>query len=112
MASFITAKDNSKYRLWKSLGARKYREREGLFLMEGPVLIREALGTGQGSAEALLVRSGSEDLDAVSGLITMAEALDIRVFILPGQLFDELSDTETGRWAGRAARWQDRRKPA
>ena len=97
MRPFITAKDNPKYKLWKSLSSRKHREKEGLFLTEGPVLIEEALGSERTLTEALIIRSGSEDNEDTAALAEKAESLNVKVYVLSGQLFDELTDTETGR---------------
>ena len=97
MISSITAKDNARYKVWKSLGTRKYREKEGLFLMEGPVLVREALAEGSRFADSLIVRSGAEDEPEVGELMARAEELRAGIYILSGRLFDSLTDTETGR---------------
>ena len=93
----ITAKGNPKYKLWKSLLSRKHREAEGLFLIEGPVLLKEAFAAGAAAADTLMVRFGAEDAPGVPELIEEAESLGLRVFCLSGELFDSLSDTETGK---------------
>lgn len=46
MAEPIRSLQNPKVKLWSSLLARKYRQREGLFLLEGDHLVEEALKAG------------------------------------------------------------------
>lgn len=93
----ITAKGNQKYKLWKSLLTRKHREETGLFLMEGAVLLKEAFAAGEDFLDALIVRTGSEEAPGVTELISSAGRLGIRAFGLAGPLFDQLTDTETGK---------------
>lgn len=46
MAEPIRSVNNPKVKLWSSLLERKYRQREGLFLLEGDHLVEEALKSG------------------------------------------------------------------
>lgn len=42
----ITSKGNPQYKKWLKLGQKKYRQQEGLFLVEGPHLVEEAQKAG------------------------------------------------------------------
>lgn len=90
----ITSADNGKYKTWQKLLTKKYRERERCFLVEGEVLIGDALLSGASIKEVIL-RDGSEGaIDFISGL-ELSE--DVNFFSLAGNLFDNLSQTENGR---------------
>lgn len=82
----INSQENRRYKQWLKLLTRKYRDREGLYIVEEPNLIEEALKNGA-ETEAVIVRAGSEK--------------DFTQFnidcILSPQLFDRLSSSETGR---------------
>jgi len=90
----ITSADNGKYKAWLKLLTRKYRERERCFLVEGNVLINDALSSGALLKE-LIIRDGSETVNAFLGSAEF-EAY-VGVFSLAGNLFDKLSQTEHGR---------------
>jgi RNA methyltransferase, TrmH family len=66
----ITSKENEKLKLIRKLAQRKYREREGLFVVEGEDLVEAATAAG-GRAEFVL-RAGEDIepalLDSVSAL--------------------------------------------
>lgn len=53
----IDSPDNPKVRAWRQLSQHKGRQEAGLFLVEGPHLVEEAIRTGAG-VESLLVESG------------------------------------------------------
>ena len=88
----ITSQDNNNYKLWTSLLRRKYREKEGLFIVEGPLLIKDALDNG-GIMDCLIVKSGEEhDEDNPGGLNYSGD-----VYYLSRDLFDRLSQVDNGR---------------
>ena len=90
----ITSEDNGKYKLWHKLLTRKHRERECCFLVEGKVLINDALSSGAELMELILRDSSEEPVD-LSVINTFGDA--VSVFLLAGNLFDKLSQTENGR---------------
>ena len=89
MIKTITSRDNKYLRYVRKLGQRKYRDREGKYLIEGENLILEAL-SGAADIEKIIIRSGT----AFEGSQAVLEHADISVSV-PGELFDELTDTET-----------------
>ena len=92
--STITSRENSKFKLWSKLLTKKYRDREGLFLLEGGLLIEDALKTGW-KIEELIISSSVED---ASRLIPGVTAIEIpEKYILAEELFRKLSQTENGR---------------
>jgi RNA methyltransferase, TrmH family len=56
----ITSPDNKKVKTCQQLGLRKYRDRTGLYLAEGPNLLQEALAAGSDVRE-VFVEEGSQD---------------------------------------------------
>ena len=91
MIKTITSRDNKYLRYVRKLGQRKYRDREGKYLIEGENLILEAL-SGAADIEKIIIRSGT----AFEGSQAVLEHADISVSV-PGELFYELTDTETSQ---------------
>ena len=81
----IDSQDNAKYKGWCKLLTRKYREREGKYLLEGAGRIEEALAQGI-AIEAVLTRRGGAE-----------GPWEVPQFDLAEALFDRLSQTEHGR---------------
>ena len=90
----ITSKDNKIFRHALSLKTKKYRDRYGEYLIEGPNLLKEALKE-EIDVEAVFVRPEMTDEEA--GIIEEGPELDRKTFILSNRLFDELKDTETSQ---------------
>ena len=90
----ITSKDNKIFRHALSLKTKKYRDRNGEYLIEGPNLLKEALKE-EIEVEAVFVRPEMTDEEA--GIIEEGPELDRKTFILSNRLFDELKDTETSQ---------------
>ena len=90
----ITSKDNKIFRHALSLKTKKYRDRNGEYLIEGPNLLKEALKE-EIDVEAVFVRPEMTDEEA--GIIEEGPELDRKTFILSNRLFDELKDTETSQ---------------
>ena len=90
----ITSKDNKIFRHALSLKTKKYRDKNGEYLIEGPNLLKEALKE-ETDVEAVFVRPEMTDEEA--GIIEEGPELDRKTFILSNRLFDELKDTETSQ---------------
>ena len=90
----ITSKDNKIFRHALSLKTKKYRDRYGEYLIEGPNLLKEALKE-EIEVEAVFVRPEMTDEEA--SIIEEGPGLDRKTFVLSGRLFDELKDTETSQ---------------
>lgn len=90
----ITSKDNKIFRHALSLKTKKYRDRYGEYLIEGPNLLKEALKE-EIEVEAVFVRP--EMTDEEVSIIEEGPGLDRKTFVLSGRLFDELKDTETSQ---------------
>ena len=56
-AKNISSSENGKYKGWTKLLTKKYREKERAFLVEGELLISDALKSG-GVLQELIVREG------------------------------------------------------
>ena len=86
----ISSSENGKYKKWNKLLIRKYREKERRFLVEGELLIRDAMASGFNPSE-LIVREGSDvDVDLLCHG-------DTDIYSLSDNLFEKLSQTENGR---------------
>lgn len=77
----ITSKENVSYKKWLKLAQKKYRQKEGLFLIEGQHLVQEAL-KANAIVEVLLCEGVQFEIDAP-------------VTYLSKSLFDQLSLTVT-----------------
>ena len=81
----ISSKDNKIFRLCEQLTHKKYRDKLGLYLIEGENLLEEAVKNGAGIKTVLMCRDyrgslfGTED----------------KSFCLSDKLFEQLSQTET-----------------
>ncbi len=90
----ISSKDNKIFRHALSLKTKKYRDRYGEYLIEGPNLLKEALKEGT-EVEGVFVRPEmtSEEAEILAG----CPGLEQKTFVLSRRLFDELKDTETSQ---------------
>ena len=81
----ISSKDNKIFRLCQQLSHKKYRDKLGLYLIEGENLLEEAVKNGAGIKTVLMCRDyrgslfGTED----------------KSFCLSDKLFEQLAQTET-----------------
>ncbi len=101
---------NPHVRLFRSLRQRKFRLREGVFALEGPHLLAEALATDWPLREVLFCRElfGGEEqalLDAVEGLGVPCRETSARVF-------HSLSHTESPQGLAAVARLPETRLDA
>ncbi|MFT8871660.1 MAG: RNA methyltransferase [Sporolactobacillus sp.] len=84
----MVSMQNEKVKLWKKLKQRKYRERERLYLLEGPHLVEEALKTSPHLLSAMLV-------DEAFHVPSAWPLEDIDAYQVTHKIFTELSQTET-----------------
>ncbi len=89
----ISSRDNQIFRHALSLKRKKYRDQYGEYLIEGPNLIKEALKEGV-EIRTLMISVFSEDGGNDSEILE-EECLKDRTLVLSGNLFEELSETET-----------------
>lgn len=90
----ITSKDNKIFRHALSLKTKKYRDRNGEYLIEGPNLLKEALKE-KIEVEGVFVRPELTDEEAE--ILSGNSELERKTFVLSRKLFDELKDTETSQ---------------
>ena len=83
----ISSKDNKIFRLCQQLSHKKYRDKLGLYLIEGENLLEEAVKNGA-EIKTVLARP-----DYGGSFFGMEE----RAFFLDGRLFEQLSQTETSQ---------------
>lgn len=81
----ITSKENRIYKDLVKLLKKKYRDREGLYIMEGPSPVKEALRDAPSEVRSVVVREGTE------------APRDKDVTVLSSELFDRLADTSTSQ---------------
>lgn len=79
---------NEKVKLWKKLKTRKWREREQMYLIEGPHLVQEAVFSAKEHVHAILI-------DEAFHLPADWPLDSIEVFQVTHKIFTELSQTET-----------------
>lgn len=86
----ITSKNNQAYKAIQKLTSKKYRDREGSYLIEGENLIQEAINN-DATIEAVFIRDDkANDFD-------LGEELEEVTYIVSGGLFDDLAQTETSQ---------------
>jgi TrmH family RNA methyltransferase len=101
----ITSTQNPRFKTLRSLRLRKYRQREGLFLIEGIRIVEEAL-TGGAPVETLVYAT---DLLVSQRAQALLERLDpARHLVLSGDLFRTLSQRDDPQGIAATVRIQDR----
>lgn len=87
--TMITSNQNPSYKWLKNLSQKKYREKEGVLVLEGERLVRHAFSQGVAPV-ALFLREvhGRQSLDEY--LVLEAQ---VKCYVLTDQLFDSVSDT-------------------
>ncbi|MCP3025487.1 RNA methyltransferase [Halobacillus sp. A5] len=83
-SAMITSLTNQKVKEWKKLQKRKYREREGLFLVEGNHLVEEAIKS-HWTVEEVILREG----------ITFYQSEEVPVTYVNEKVFNEIAETQT-----------------
>ena len=92
MMKLISSAENSKVKAFRKLYRRKNREKEGLFIIEGPVLIADAVKSGL-KIKTLFLRSGSSDTLNLKN--NEGRWFGDEVYELPDVLFDNMVETDT-----------------
>jgi TrmH family RNA methyltransferase len=104
----------ARLKLYRSLHQAKARRESGLFLVEGPELIREALQEGWPLEEVLLTHSLAEDPATGKELIRLLKLADVPHEFCSQSDMERLSDTKTPQGVAALARdnfKQDSRTP-
>ena len=89
----ITSPDNRMIKEAASLSEKKHREALGLFLLEGPNIVSEALRLKKG-VRRVFVRAGSYDAETL-GIISLAEGSGAEVFEIGPELLGKIAGTRT-----------------
>ena len=89
----ISSSDNRIVREAVSLLEKKYRDRLGLYLIEGPNIILEAL-EHKGTVKTVFLRADAQDADALRAA-EKAEEAGIDVCVLSRELFSKITDART-----------------
>lgn len=92
MAKEIHSRDNRIYKECQKLSQKKYRDREGLYLIEGYNLLAEA---PESALRYVLVREDQTEIFAER--CPFGAEAGSRTYILSGALFDRLAQTETSQ---------------
>lgn len=88
----IYSTDNRIYKHVKALETRKYRDKTGCYLIEGPNLLEEAVKCGV-MLEYVIFRDDCKDAEA----LTLSLNVKNEPVTMPGGLFQKLSQTEHGQ---------------
>ncbi len=89
----ITSLDNQIVKMASSLSEKKYRDREGLYILEGPNMIREAL-ENSGKARFIFLKAESTSQEA-RNLAENADANGLAVYEVSDSVYEKISQTET-----------------
>ena len=89
----ISSSENRIVKEAVSLLEKKYRDRLGLYLIEGPNIIGEALAR-PGTVRTVFLRADAQDADALDAARTAEEA-GIDVCVLSRELFSRITDART-----------------
>ena len=92
----ITSKDNPTYKEARRLLRKKYRDQTGMFLMEGPRPVRDAVKEGARLAYVFIRASGAGE-DETKDLAGLCAENNIDCVLLSDELFDGISDTENSQ---------------
>ncbi len=92
----ITSPDNKKVKTCQQLGLRKYRDRTGLYLAEGPNLLQEALAAGSDIREVFVEEGSQYAFESL--LHTLRDQRpDLEPALLDKKLFSSLAQTEASQ---------------
>lgn len=91
----IVSDSNRQYKLFQKLATRKYRDRYGLYLIEGENLIREAVQNGAKIDSVIVRDDAAEKYLRADG--ALAAGLQAAAFVLSGRQFAALAQTETSQ---------------
>ena len=90
---FISSKDNKIVKEAASLSEKKYRDRLGLYILEGPDPILEAFMHG-GRPRFIFTEAGAGSAE-IDRIVALAQDRSSAVFELAGDVFSRISLTET-----------------
>ena len=88
----ISSKDNRIIKEAASLSEKKYRDELGLYLIEGPNIVKEAMQEG-GRVRFIFTRAGAET-EEIRDILTEAEAQDLAAYELTGDVFAKVTHTD------------------
>lgn len=112
MKSMITSRQNPQVQYLKSLHQKKYRDREGKFLIEGWRFVEEALNCGA-PVEMLVFSSVGRDDDRYRGLMALATDRSIPELLLADNVFEIVVETEHPQGvAAIVGQWEPDLEPA
>ena len=89
----ITGKDNKTLKLIKTLKKKNKRTEQGKFIAEGRKLALEAFEYAPQDIYCVVITR--EFLEKEAELVAFAESVCDKVFVVSGQMFDDISDTDT-----------------
>lgn len=95
----VTSRDNRICKLCSRLGTKKYRDREGLYIAEGPNLVKELLGSGRLRYVVLEEGFSERTADFEKGFFEKASAGEDgrtdgpEIVEMPEKLFRDVADT-------------------
>ena len=95
--SVITSRDSKTFKELQRLTQKKYRDRGGLFIAEGPNVVGEAAGTDDIEVLQVFAKEGSGFESFTGDTVTLS-----------GDLFDRISDTVTSQGVIAVVRKPDR----
>ena len=90
---YLSSSDNKLIKEAASLSEKKYRDKLGLYMIEGPNIVSEALGQ-DGAVRRVFVRAEAPDSETET-LIAAAEKAGTEVYRLPSELFSRITDART-----------------
>jgi len=91
----ISAKDNPVIKKFRALSRKKYRDELGLYTIEGPNLLREALTHGADVGQVLFDEEALVQSGELQKLAEEAEARGLLTASVPPSLFSRTMDTDT-----------------
>ena len=89
---------------------KKYRDQTGMFLLEGPRPVMDAVKTGN-TLQTVFIRSTGADSPDAAALSALCEERGITCAVLPEELFGRLSDTENSQGVIAVARKSATKEP-
>lgn len=95
MIKEINSTSNPTFKSWQKLTKKKHRDETGLFLMEGEVLLLEAIKEKRPPREIIICGGNNPDLEDQKA--RYSSLFDGNIYILAPDLFQKLSQTENGR---------------
>ncbi len=97
----VSSPENKIVKQAASLSDKKYRDKYGLFLLEGPNIVREAMQQGN-RVRFIFTRAGAADAETAQ-IVQQAEAGGLAVYELAESLFAKVTQTQTPQAVAAAA---------